>query len=87
MPVPTMVQVTGMVMETLSTPESSAEELEEIKRFPEVSVRARRLNVIVLIYLDLVVYMFLCLTIMLIIISDDSKKSQRFAKMRKYGRI
>ena len=84
---PTMVQVTGMVMETLSTPESSAEELEEIKRFPEVSVRARRLNVIVLIYLDLVVYMFLCLTIMLIIISDDSKKSQRFAKMRKYGRI
>ena len=27
---PTMVQVTGMVMETLSTPESEAEELEEI---------------------------------------------------------
>ena len=52
---PTMVQVTGMVMETLSVPESSAEELEEIKRLPEVSVRARIPNVIVLIYLDLVV--------------------------------
>jgi hypothetical protein len=54
MPVPTMVQVTGMVILTLSTPESSAEESEEIKRLPEASVRARRLNVIVLIYLDLV---------------------------------
>ena len=58
---PTMVQVTGMVMETLSTLESSAEELEEIKRLPEASVRARRLNVIVLIYLDLVVIYVLVL--------------------------
>ena len=51
---PTMVQVTRMVMETLSTPESSAEVGEEIKKLPEASVRAMRLNVLVLIYLDLV---------------------------------
>ena len=58
---PTMVQVTGMVILTLSMPESEAEELEEIKRLPEISVRARRLNVIVLIYLDLVVIYVLVL--------------------------
>ena len=37
---PTMVQVTGMVMETLSTPESSAEELEENKNIPDIAVIA-----------------------------------------------
>ena len=48
MPVPTMVQVTGMVMETLSVPESSAEELEEIKRLPESKVMLTSPRVMVL---------------------------------------
>ena len=51
---PTMVQVTGMVMETLSTPESSAEELEEIKRLPEVSVRDSKQRVILERYLAVI---------------------------------
>ncbi len=37
---PIMVQVTGMVMETLSMLESSAEELEEIKNIPDTAVIA-----------------------------------------------
>ena len=58
---PTMVQVTGMVMETLSTPESSAEELEEIKKLPEASVRASRLRVVLVRYLVVILSVLSCL--------------------------
>ena len=60
---PIMVQVTGMVMETLSTPESEAEELEEIKKLPESKVmptspRVMMLYASLLFLIDSLLYSF-----------------------------
>ena len=64
-----MVQVTGMVMETLSMPESEAEELEEIKKLPENSVRASRLRVVLVRYLVVIFECYPSVTMFMFIIS------------------